>query len=120
MKKLLLVIALFLCSCTALDWVMGVDEKGKDKPGTPPIEYFSELIKELGPIGTLVTGVLTIGGTAYVSSKKHKGTLNAVIEGVQKAKGDMTDDDRANLVGLLKAHIPNKYHANIRKIKDTF
>jgi len=107
-----------LTGCGFLNWINGVDDKGNDLPGIPPISIFAETIKQMGPIGTAVAGLLTIGGTAYVSNRQSKGTLKGVIAGIQKAKDAMSEEDKDALVVKLKKHIPNKYHKAIGKIKD--
>jgi len=108
-----------LTGCTQLDWVFGVDDKGNDKDGPAPMEYLTNLLKAFGTVGGVAAGGLSIAGTAYVSNKRSKDPLKAVINGIQKAKDELDDDEREFLVDSLKKHIPNKYHDTIKKIKDT-
>jgi len=117
--QIFLMLTLLLTGCSAIDALYGVDEEGKDLPGTPPIELFSKFIQNMGPLGTLVVGALTVGGSVYVGNKKNKGVLTAVIDGVEKVKNEMGPDDSKPVVALLKKHIPNKFHKVIDKIRDT-
>jgi len=130
-KKLFFVsIMLLVCGCGFLDWALGVDEKGNDKDGIPPIDMFMEVVKQMGPIGTLISGALTIGGGVYVGHKRGKAKnegklelaergLKAVVHGVEKIKDDMSEDDKNDMNDLLKKKIPNEWHPVINKIRDT-
>lgn len=122
MKKLraalLIVMLTVLTSCGPADWFFGIGEDGKQTEGTPPAEFFVDFIQALGPIGVLAAGAITTGGAVYAGNKRGQKPLAAVVAGVQKAKGQMSADDRAALVVLLKDNIPNRYHDTIKKIKD--
>lgn len=115
----LIMILATLCSCAALDYVLGVDENGKDKEGTPPAYFIIELLQSVGPLGVAVAGALTVGGSAYVGRKRGQKVGDAVIAGVQKARNEMSPEESDSLKAELKKHIPNKFHEAIRKVKDT-
>jgi len=118
MKKLLLVMVLFLCSCTTLDWFAGVDNKGNDKPGPAPVEALAKILNTIGGAAGIGTGLgLTTLAAAYVARKKH-GLLKSVIEGVQKGKQSLTKEQIKTLHQGLNDHIPEKYWAQINKIKE--
>jgi hypothetical protein len=119
MKKLLLVFVLTFCtSCAALNAFIGIDEKGNKTDETPPVKYLTEVLKAFGPLGVLGGGLVTAGAAAYSGHKRGEEKFEAVVDGVQKAKKEMTDEEREQLVLKLKEHIPNKYHGAIRKVKD--
>jgi len=121
MKKLLLTITILfaLSGCDAVDWALNVDKDGVSKEGAAPIDYLSEVLEAFGTVGGLASAGLAMAGTAYVSNKRSKDPLKAVIAGVQKLKEELGDEEKALLTAQLKKHIPNKYHKVIGKIKDT-
>jgi len=123
-------IMLCICSCSPINWLLGVDEHGVDKAGIPPIDMFMEIVKQMGPIGTMVSAGLTIGGAVYVAHKKGKakgddnlelaeGALKAVVKGVQDVRDDMPEKQEKALVKKLKNKIPNKWHPAIDAIRDS-
>ena len=119
MKKLFIVLMLtILCGCGPINWFFGVDVEGKDKEGPAPFSFLADFLNNMGPLGILTTGILTVGGTAYVGVKKGQRVGDAVIAGVQKVRNEMKDEDSAALKAELKKMIPNKYHAAIKKVKD--
>ncbi|MCH7640998.1 hypothetical protein IID22_02285 [Patescibacteria group bacterium] len=119
MKKLFVILMLIiLCGCGPLNWVLGVDAEGKDKEGPAPFSFLADFLNNMGPLGILTTGVLTVGGTAYVGVKNGRRVGDAVIAGVQKARDDMKREDSNALRTRLRKFIPNKYHAAIKKVKD--
>jgi len=122
-------IILFVCSCSQLNWLYGVDDKGNDTPGIPPIDMFMEIVKQMGPIGTLVSAGLTIGGTVYVAHKRGKakgddkvevaeGMAKAVIKGIQEVRDELPEKQEKALVKKLKKKIPNEWHPAIDAIRD--
>ena len=115
---LLAVTLTVLSSCAAADWFFGVDDNGNRTTTSPPSEFFIDFIQALGPVGLLASVGITTGGAAYVGNKKGQKPLTAVVAGIQKVKGDLEPGEKKALVGLLKKHIPNKYHKTIGKIKD--
>jgi len=116
-KKLLLITVLFLASCQGLDWIAGVDADGNDLEGEAPISSLTKILGVLGPYGTAGGLGLTTLAAAYVSRKRN-GTLTAVVEGVQKAKGSLSKEQLKVLHKELAKHIPEKYLSKIEKIKD--
>lgn len=120
MKKIAFILCLnfILVSCAALDFYLGVDEKGKDKPGAAPSEYVNKIIESLGPLGGVAGAGLAALGSAYVAHKQSKKPLDAVIAGVEKAKDELDEEEKAALTAKLKKHIPNKFHKAIDKIRD--
>lgn len=121
MKKLLITIVLLttLSGCTQVDWVLGINEDGTKIEGPAPVDYLTSILKAFGTAGGVAAGGVTLLGTAYVSNKRSKDPLKAVINGIQKAKEELDDGEKEYLVNALKKHIPNKYHATIKAIKDT-
>lgn len=121
MKKLIVLalLTMTLSSCGPMNWFLDIDDNGNDMPGPAPIDYMTGLLKAFGAAGGLAAGALTLGGTAYVSSKRSKDPLKAVVAGIQRFKEDLEEDEKEFMVEKLKKHIPNKYHKIIGKIKDS-
>ena len=119
MKKLiaLSILVVTLAGCTQMDWFLGLDDKGQKKEGTAPVDYATQILNGLGPIGVAGSTLLGMGATAYVGRKKGQDPLKAVIAAVEAHKDDLSDKDKAALVETLKKKIPNKYHKLIDNIK---
>lgn len=115
----LLLTLVVLSGCEQVDWALGISPEGTKLPGPAPVDYLTELLGAFGTLGGVVAAGLGVAGTAYVANKKSKDPLKAIVAGIQKAKEELDDEEREYLVDSLKKHIPNKYHATIKKIKDT-
>lgn len=119
MKKLLLVFILStLCGCAALNSFLGIDENGNKVEGTPPVTYLVEVMKAFGPVGLLIGGAITASGAAYVGNKRGYSKFETVVAAIQKSKDSMNADEKKQMVGLLKKHIPNELHGAIKRVKD--
>lgn len=120
MKKLVLLLVLItLSGCGFVNWAFGIDDQGNKVDPTPPVFYLTEVLKSLGPLGIAATGAISVAGAGYIGSKKGDGVLTGIVAGIQKAKDAMSEDDKNALVAKLSKHIPTKYHAKIKKIKDS-
>lgn len=117
-RSVLFLSLLFLCSCSALNTFLGIDDQGNKTDGTPPAKYLTEVLKAFGPIGLVIGGLVTAGGSAYIGNKKGQGRFKAVVAGIQKVKKEMPVEEKEILVSKLKEHIPNKYHDAIKHVKD--
>lgn len=112
-------IFVLLCSCSAMNSFLGIDDKGNKIDKNPPISYLTAVLKGLGPVGLIVSGLFTVGGAAYAGNARGQDRFASVVAGIQKVKKEMSKEDKVILVSKLKEHIPNKYHGAIARVKNT-
>lgn len=94
-----------VCGCSALDWVAGVDEEGKDLPGPAPLEVAGGAAQPLLPWAPGAAGAL-VALWAAVRGKRYKDALSVTVEGVEEF--GKTPEGQA-IISRLKSYLKNKH-----------